>query len=353
MLVSVVIPNYNYEEFVGDAIDSALALDWPDVEVIVVDDGSTDRSREVIGRYGDRITAIFQPNSSHAAACNAGFARSRGDVIIFLDSDDFLDPSLIRELAAVWRPGISKVQFQMKIVDSSGRPTGALFPQFDSVPTPAQIRKWFMTTGAYPTPPCSGNAYPRSFLEKIFPLDVADRFSDSCCLAAAPYLGDVVTIDKPLVGYRVHGRNNGAMSSLDVGRFRVEVSRAQRRFRYAQGIARSVGLRVPDDAFYKSLAVLPYRLASYRLDPARHPIEGDGIFKIARDAVKASLSPQGRSLRAHAALVVWVGLVAVSPRPLGRRLVLWRLASPSRPKALTRVLRALRLVKHHESHAAN
>ena len=58
--LSVVIPNYNYARFVGDAIDSALGLDWPHVEVIVVDDGSTDGSRAVIEAYGPRITALFR-----------------------------------------------------------------------------------------------------------------------------------------------------------------------------------------------------------------------------------------------------------------------------------------------------
>ena len=62
MLVSVVIPNYNYERYVGAAIESALSLDWPAAEIIVVDDGSTDGSRAVIDRYRKRVQVIHKAN---------------------------------------------------------------------------------------------------------------------------------------------------------------------------------------------------------------------------------------------------------------------------------------------------
>ena len=344
MLVSVVIPNWNYGEFLAAAIDSALGLDWPAVQVIVVDDGSTDGSRAVIQRYGERVVAVFQANAGQKAACNAGFALARGEVVIFLDSDDLLDPSVAREIAAVWRPGISKVQFQMKIIDARGEATGATFPQYRVVPTPAQIRRWALRAVAYPTPVGSGNAYARAFLEKIFPLDGSERFSDSYCLAAAPYLGDVVTVAKPLVSYRVHGRNDGALSTMKGDHFARETARAQWRFRYAQRLARSVGLMVPDAAFRNSLAVLPYRLASFRLAPAQHPIANDSLTAIVRDTLKAAFIPQGRAVQARAALLAWTLMVASLPRPVSERLVLWRFASPSRPRALRRVLAAFRVV---------
>ena len=121
----------------AQAIDSALGLDWPAVQVIVVDDGSTDGSQAIIRRYGQRITAIMQENRGQAAATNVAFAQATGEAVIFLDADDLLDPSVAREVAAVWRPCVSKVQFQMKIVDADGRPTGARFPRFSGVPSPA------------------------------------------------------------------------------------------------------------------------------------------------------------------------------------------------------------------------
>src|SRR5258707_14670951 len=97
LVLSVVIPNHNYAAYVGTAIKSALDLRWPNVEVIVVDDGSTDDSLEVIEAFGDKIMFIKQANSGQLASCKNGFSRSTGDLIIFLDSDDVLHPELMSQ----------------------------------------------------------------------------------------------------------------------------------------------------------------------------------------------------------------------------------------------------------------
>ncbi|MDF3064451.1 MAG: putative glycosyltransferase protein [Polyangiaceae bacterium] len=344
-LVSVVIPNFNYARYVGQAIDSALALDWPAVEVIVVDDGSTDDSRQVIERYRERVTIVHQSNGGQIAACNAGFARARGNAIVFLDSDDLLHPSVIREAAAVWRRGLSKVQFQMRVIDAGGQPTGSFLPQFQVVPSSDDVKQWVRTAASYPTPPGSGNVYSRRYLEKIFPLSGEDRAADSYCLAAAPHLGDVVTVAKPLVDYRVHGSNDGAMAELDARRFAKELKRAQARFRYADSLRGGAFLPKSPAVLDRSLAVLPYRLASLKLLPSEHPIERDSSWKVLRDLTIACCTPQGVSRRARAALCVWSISVALAPRPIDGRIALWRFSSSSRPELLKRALRALDVVK--------
>lgn len=343
-LVSVVIPNYNYREFVGSAIESALALDWPEVEVIVVDDGSTDDSRSVIARYADRVVTVFQTNAGQAAACAAGFARARGEVVIFLDSDDLLDPSVPREIARVWRAGVSKVQFQMKTIDHWGAALGTVFPQFHGCPAPEDIRRWVSKTGTYLTPPGSGNAYSRDLLERVFPLDGLSRIADSYFICAAPFFGDVVTVPKPLVSYRVHGRNDGAFSTLDVHRFAREVERGLQRFAYMQQMARRVGLDLPDTASGRSLTALPYRVASFQLDRARHPIARDSAAALLVDAVRATACSQGFPWRSRLALLAWVAIVLAAPRKLSANLVLWRFASATRPAFLKDLLRLLRIV---------
>src|SRR6516162_5519964 len=313
--VSVIIPNYNYEQFVGAAIDSALAIDWPNVEVIVVDDGSTDGSRAVIERYTGRVTTIFQENAGSLIACSNGFARSKGDLILFLDSDDLVDPSIIREAVAISRPGVSKVQFQMKTIDELGNSLGSFHPQYKVIPTSDQIRRWLINTTSYPSPPGSGNIYSKDLVKKVFQLCPAihDTASDSALITAAPLFGDVMVVDKPLVSYRIHGRNDGALSSLDAKRLRAQLEKAMARSAYAQMVGNSLGITIAGQAMFQSLAIGPYRLASFCLAPALHPIHADTRTRILFDMVRAAFIPQGLPAQSICALITWTLLVVTSP----------------------------------------
>jgi len=99
--VSVIIPAYNAQRFVGEAIESALAQTYPDFEIVAVDDGSTDATLSILRSFEPRIRVISQPNRGPAAARNAGIRDSTGDYIAFLDGDDLWKIEKLSEQVAL------------------------------------------------------------------------------------------------------------------------------------------------------------------------------------------------------------------------------------------------------------
>lgn len=318
--LSVVITNHDYERFVGVAIESALALRWPDVEVVVVDDGSTDGSLEVIRRYAERVTVLATENGGQRVAANRGYALTTGDVVVFLDSDDVLPPELPERLAEVWAPSVSKVQFRMRRIDADGAPLGSCFPTYQRTPTPADIRRWVARTTAYPTPPGSGNAYARWFLDRIFPIgDGVGSSADSACLAAAPFFGDVVVVPDVLVGYRVHGANDSNLVA-DVRRFPREVERARARWEFALR-ARYPQREVDERPLFRSRELLQLRVAAARLAGDERPLAGDGRVRMLRDALVSPVHPGPEPLRQRLQITAWCLATLLGPASVARRLV--------------------------------
>ena len=127
LLASVIVTNHDYGRFVGAAVESALAQSHPAVEVVVVDDGSEDDSRHVLEGLTDRASVVLQACAGQAAACNTGFAHSRGDVVIFLDADDLLGPDAVTAAIAATDAATAKVHWPLRIVDEQGR-RGDTFP---------------------------------------------------------------------------------------------------------------------------------------------------------------------------------------------------------------------------------
>lgn len=95
--ISVLIACYNAEKYIGEAIESVLSQDWPNLELIVVDDGSTDTSAIEISKFkNDKLTAVTHENAGHCAAANRAYRMSTGDLIKFFDADDVLMPGCLR-----------------------------------------------------------------------------------------------------------------------------------------------------------------------------------------------------------------------------------------------------------------
>jgi len=133
-LVSVIIPNYNHARFVSDAIQSVLDQTYKNFEIIVVDDGSTDNSREVIAQFGDKVQCIHQKNAGLSAARNTGIKASKGSLIGVLDADDMYEPVFLETLVGELQtnPNADGVYCGYQFVDEKNE----LLPQIENRPVP-------------------------------------------------------------------------------------------------------------------------------------------------------------------------------------------------------------------------
>ncbi len=217
--VSVIVNNYNYGCFLKEAVDSALHQSYPGVEVIVVDDGSTDHSREIIASYGDRIIPVLKENGGQGSAFNAGFAMSHGDVIFFLDSDDVLLPAAVERVVPLFQDAdVVKVHWPLWEIDKDGRKTGDRVPR--GTLSKGDLHKIAAREGpaTHINPPTTGNAWARWFLERVCPIPEQDWkiCADVYLLELAPLFGPIKRILAPQGLYRAHGQNNYGRLAFDV-----------------------------------------------------------------------------------------------------------------------------------------
>ena len=204
MKLSVLINNFNYARYLDAAIESALGQDFPDFEVVVVDDGSTDNSRELIARYGARIVPVLKANGGQASSFNAGFAASTGDVVFLLDADDAFLPGKLRRVADLYNSrDIDWCFDRVTTEEGSAAPLELVVTPFDKR---EQLRR-----GAFPSlpVPTSGLSFRREALAKILPMpEAADVvLSDNFLKFAAAYLGRGVVVETPLTFQRLHATN--------------------------------------------------------------------------------------------------------------------------------------------------
>lgn len=210
-LVSTVISSYNYAGFLPHAIDSALKQTYANVEVIVVDDGSSDNSREVITSYGSHITPVLKENGGQASALNTGFRRSKGDILLFLDSDDVLLPEAARKAVEYLAdPEVVKAHWRMWEVDERGQRTGKLHPAFDLDEGDLRARIVARGPHSHHWPSTSGNAWSRFLLSRLFPIPEREYVTcpDHYLCELAPLFGPLRRVDEPLSCYRRHGGNH-------------------------------------------------------------------------------------------------------------------------------------------------
>lgn len=334
---SIIINNYNYGQFVGQAIESALRQTHP-AQVIAVDDGSTDGSREIIARFNSRILPIFKSNGGQGSAMNEGFAKATGDIVLFLDSDDFLNPNAVSTLLSQWQPDTVLAQYPLTIVDQDGTTILGIHPDPPSSLSQGDVRVELLKTGSFGVNVTSGLAFSRLAMASVMPMP-ADEFRDAAdgyLVRAAGFIGHVQRLHEPLGSYRKHSLNDSAMFTT-TGRLadglRKKIRWTQRELNVTRQLALKHRLEVGSDLGEQNPDYIGYRLFLLLIDPASHPMPGDRRFNLLRRYVIARWrSPWPRKRRGIAIGVAVAA--ALGPAPMAVTLLRWFNDTKSRPRWL-------------------
>ena len=347
-VVSIIINNYNYGRYLRAAIDSALGQTYGAVEVIVVDDGSTDDSQAVMQTYGASIKPFYQRNMGQAAAFNLGFACSRGGVIIFLDADDVLLPEMAAKVveALDQQPHAAKVMVRMAVIDDQGQLTGEQKPAEHLPLLDGDLRRHSVAFPSdIPWMPTSANAFRADVLRQIMPVpsEYGRVGADWYVAQVTPLFGRVIFLDWVGAQYRVHGQNNyeQASNGIDMQQLRQTIHYARCTHRHVQRYAVQLGLRQPaTESEDMSVAAVANRFISLKLAPADHPFGGDRSGRLLWLGIKASLRRFDVAWPMRLLFTAWFTALACTPGPLARP-VAEVFMYPQRRRALNRVLERL------------
>jgi len=207
-LVSIIIPAYNAERFIAETIDSVISQDYPDWELLIVNDGSTDSTKSIIDTYAkrdERITTIHKTNSGVSDSRNTGIKHAKGDYIFFLDADDVWNPNNVSEkVNYLNKEKVDAVYSSCELINESSIPMNSFLKGAANV----TLSDILSSKGNYTTAP-SGIVVTKQVLEKIKGFDVhlsnnADTDFFISILAAKFKIGFITTA---LWKYRIHEGN--------------------------------------------------------------------------------------------------------------------------------------------------
>ncbi|TWH55712.1 glycosyltransferase family 2 protein [Dulcicalothrix desertica] len=212
-LVSILVPNYNYARYIGEAIESALRQTYSNFEVIICDDGSKDNSCEIVETYvqkDSRVKLIRKPNGGVASALNAAYREAKGEIISILDADDIWVESKLEKILKIFKSD-SKCGFAIHNVIQ----INAQSQPIKSHPLHKRLATGWMALDALKNggfvddiPPASALSLRRQVTDYIFPLNEEFvRNADSLVFRCAPFITNIGSTIEVLSLFRIHGAN--------------------------------------------------------------------------------------------------------------------------------------------------
>jgi len=296
--LSVIVANYNYARFVAAAIESLLSQS-KDIEIIVVDDCSTDNSRDIISKYADQIITVFlEKNQGQGGGFNAGFERATGDLVMFLDADDFMLPGGAEVILNAYDPETVMYHYRMRYSDEEGN-LGGIFPPLERNLASGDLSEKLRTVGIYDGTVTSGMVFSHKVLSKVLPMNPEPyRYgADGYLTVSVPLYGKCASSFEMMSAYRLHGAQHSQFEKVHAEKARWFLDHYAHRLATITEHSEKLGLDVHEDLASQNYFNVHSRLVSLLFDPQKHPFEGDRANDLARRAKRLNLQIiSGRSL---------------------------------------------------------
>ncbi|UFS69439.1 glycosyltransferase [Geomonas sp. RF6] len=282
--ISVIIPCYNAEKYLGEAIESVLSQSVPPYEVLVVDDGSTDRTPDVVRRFGARVRYLARANGGVSSARNAGIGATTGRNLVFLDSDDLLMPDALRTLASALAAhrgaGIAFGLFH-QFEEDPAKPLPSspyVAQQIEKTPHDTLPDGTYLYEGLFSALlrgrfiPIGGTMVRRCVVEAVGAFD--ERFhvgEDRDLWLRATVIFPFICVNRPVLNRRIHSSNLSSIRYQQLyNDFNIEIARKL--------IAAFPEMQQDDQAYLRQMAAECSRVS------ARHFL-GEGKATVARNYV--------------------------------------------------------------------
>ena len=309
-LVSVLIDTYNHERFIAQAIESVLEQDFPasEMEILVVDDGSTDRTGLIAQKFAPRVRYLHKPNGGQASAFNFGIPHLKGQFVAMLDGDDWWARGKLRRIVETFdqNPDVGMVGHGLIQTDTSGKRVGLVLPEQTfrvNIRTVESARQFDQLKGFFGT---SKVAYRRQILERTLPVPEelvieADEYLWTLAVAQAPGL----ILNEPLFYYRFHENNLFMLQKTNQKALR-------RKFGVLSSLLAHLPQRLEDFGVPKEIAGAV--LESLRVDVDRHRLQLEGgtpweMFRLEQASYRLAYRETTRGYRLFKGIALGLALL--------------------------------------------
>ena len=223
-LVSVIIPTYNYARYLSEAIDSVLGQTFKDLEIVVVDDGSTDETLDVLSKFQGLIVNIYQENAGQSVARNNGIRNSSGSLLAFLDADDFWEPEKLQKQVGLLTSKCGLIYTGARVVTKD---SNEVIKEIKPVFRGNCAREFVKNPGVQVV-----TAGESSVLVRKDIVNIVGGFDNRLSISAGydfyrrcAIVTEFDFVNESLVNYRSHGTNISLNKKLYISDFKLSVSK--------------------------------------------------------------------------------------------------------------------------------